>query len=696
MNLSHLNQSFSKIIDEIPHSKQEVCFSSVAGGSSSFFISLIHQRVNSPLLVVVDSFESGEKLLHDIEFFRGKGKVDFFPHWDIMPYDNLSPDKSVIANRLATLSNLLLKKSNIVITTPNALIQKIMPVSAFLNYTFTLKIGEVYPREELIRKLCNIGYIRVDTVEEIGEFSIRGEIVDIFPLGKVQPIRLDFFDDDLETMRFFEVDSQRSKLEVDNVLVLPSHEIIFDEQSVQLAVKQVAQKKGTLSRQLFEVYEEQIQTGVPFPGVENFIPLYFKECSTLFDYFQDNPLIIFEDREQVRLRSNDYFHEIASEYELSKQQDNLTLDVSELYLDPTQLQAQFSKYKTVNFQTQGIEDTAVTTILPVLSNEGLHSISISSENKNQNPIKNVINQLIQWHKEGALVAIAARNQSEAEKVRHMMMELDYSAEIEKEVSYEDRTRFLLGTSHKKQENIIIFEDFISSGFRFVNEVGESKVIFVSDEEIFGPRRKQRRVKRSSLKQFLSSLGSLNVGDYVVHVEYGIGQYEGLKKIEIQDTSTDYLVLSYLGGDKVYVPVEKFHLVQKFSGLDTKRPRLNKLGEKTWKKTKSKVRTEIMDMADDLVKIYAQRSAQQGVSFSKDSTMMDEFALTFPYQETDDQEQAIHEVISDMESTNPMDRLVCGDVGFGKTEVAMRAACKAAIDSYQVGILVPTTILAQQH
>lgn len=237
---------------------------------------------------------------------------------------------------------------------------------------------------------------------------------------------------------------------------------------------------------------------------------------------------------------------------------------------------------------------------------------------------------------------------------------------------------------------------LNFGFRWIDQEGETRLAIITDEEIFGPKQKQRRVKSSQLKHFFSSLGDLKVGDYVVHVEYGVGKYEGLKSLQMGPSESDFLVLSYLNGDKVYVPVDKFHLVQKYAGIESGKPKLNKLGGKTWAKTKSKVQSEIDDMADELIRVAAERKAKKGIPFAPNHKMMDELALTFPYQETKDQEQAISEVLSDMEQTYPMDRLVCGDVGFGKTEVALRAAFKAVADNHQVGLLVPTTILAQQH
>ncbi|NQU63114.1 MAG: transcription-repair coupling factor [SAR324 cluster bacterium] len=309
---------------------------------------------------------------------------------------------------------------------------------------------------------------------------------------------------------------------------------------------------------------------------------------------------------------------------------------------------------------------------------------------------NVIRQLKEWNLAGAKIAIAVGSQSKADRVRQMLDDINLSVTVFEESTPQTRRSFLLDDYAPTEASFCLIPLSISQGFRWVDQKGGTKVALISDEEIFGSRQKQRRIRNPGVKKFFSSLGDLNAGDYVVHVEYGIGRYEGLKKITVGQNEADYLVIVYHGGDKVYVPVDKFHLVQKYTGGEGSGPSLNKLGGKTWLKTKSKISSEIDDMAEELVRINAERQAKKGVAFSPDGSLMNEFTLSFPFQETEDQEGAIKDVLQDMEMEKPMDRLVCGDVGFGKTEVAMRAAYKAAIDGYQVGILVPTTILAQQH
>ncbi|MBU3916806.1 transcription-repair coupling factor, partial [bacterium] len=331
-----------------------------------------------------------------------------------------------------------------------------------------------------------------------------------------------------------------------------------------------------------------------------------------------------------------------------------------------------------------------------VDNITIRTLAISEETGERSAAQNILNQLKTWNLNRSKVAIAVNSVSKADKIRQMLESIGLTVPIMEDSQNLERRAFFATEFSESETSFCIFPFPVSKGFRWIDDQGNTKVALISDEEIFGSRQKQRRVKKSNLKHFFSSLGDLKVGDYVVHVEYGIGKYEGLKKIIADKSEADYLVIIYQDGDKVYVPVDKFHLVQKYTGGDVGQTKLNKLGSKNWAKTKSKVRSEIDDMAEELVRISAIRKAKRGVAFSPDSSMMNEFVLSFPYQETEDQEKAIREVIQDMEKEQPMDRLVCGDVGFGKTEVAMRAAYKTVIDSYQVGIMVPTTILAQQH
>jgi len=691
-------EKIQDIVTRISQSRQHALrLSSVAGGARSLFTAMLLKEQKCPLILVCDTFENAEQILQDLKFFLPASDINFFPHWDTIPYDNQSPDKEVLATRFQTLADILSQQARVIVTTPNALMQYIIPPQVFLKQCLQLMQGELYPREQLIEQLVRMGFARVEMVEEKGEFSLRGEILDIYPVNASSPLRLDFFDDELESLSLFDVETQRSSKKVKEISLFPCNEVLFTETTKRNAQQGLIALRANTVPQQYHFILEQIQSGVPFSGMESLLPIFYPEVKTLLDFFPDKPKVVFLDQDAVELQAENFFEEVKSEYEYSVQEGNPTLNPEQLFLSDSLFLVALHQNQCLDLNPLNLEEENDRANLSTTDNTSIRSLSLTPGKSLQSPTQNVLLQLKQWNQLGTKIVIAAGSQSKADRISQMLEEVGISIPIMDEVDFEQRRAFFTKEASAVENSFWIIPAPINSGFRWINPAGESRIVLISDEEIFGPRQKQRRVKKSNLKHFFSSLGDLKVGDFVVHVEYGIGKYEGLKKISAGDYETDFLVISYQGGDKVYVPIDKFHLVQSYSGGEgTGRAKLHKLGDKTWTKAKSKVRSEVDDIAEELVKIYAEREARKGISFSPDSSMMNEFAMSFPYQETEDQERTIQEVMSDMENIKPMDRLVCGDVGFGKTEIAMRATYKAVQDSYQVGILVPTTILAQQH
>ena len=680
----------------IQSQEQDVVLSSLNGSAGALLITQLSEKTGLPLLIIAETYEKAEQIKLDFEFFSDPERISFFPHWDTIPYDNQSPDKDVVAVRYQALDAILHQETSIVITTPNALMQRIMPPERLQRNSFDLNISESIVREELLTQLVELGFVRVDMVEEKGEFAVRGELIDIFPITEPDPVRLDFFDDELETIKYFDVETQRSIREVDTIRIVPAQEVIYSATSADKILKRLLPFKSESVPQTYNYVVEQIQSGVSFSGMENLLPLFYDKPGTLLNYFPVQPGIVFFDRSSIIARSELFFNEVLTEYEYSRQEGNPTLGPETLFCSTERLLSELKPCRWLDIQSLNLEGQRGEFELSTVDNTALQSLSVAPGKMEQGTIGNVIRQLKDWNLSGAKIAIAVGSQSKADRVRQMLDDIDLSVTVIENSTSQVRRDFLLEVYSPTETSFCILPFPISQGFRWVDDKGNTRTALISDEEIFGSRQKQRRVRKPGLKKFFSSLGDLNAGDYVVHVEYGIGRYEGLKKITAGQNEADYLVIIYQGGDKVYVPVDKFHLVQKYTGGEGGGARLSKLGNKTWAKTKSKISSEIDDMAEELVRINAVRQAKKGVAFSPDGSLMNEFTLSFPFQETEDQETAIREVIHDMELDKPMDRLVCGDVGFGKTEVAMRAAYKAAIDGYQVGILVPTTILAQQH
>ncbi|MCG8333506.1 MAG: transcription-repair coupling factor [Proteobacteria bacterium] len=683
-----------KRISQSPRSS--TLLSSLSGSAGTLFVSQLADNTSKPIVILAETYETAEAIRQDLAFLSDESTIGFFPQWDVLPFDNQSPGKEVLATRFKALSGILTNSHRITITTPNAVMQYLMPVNVFLEHSFEITSGDTYDREHLLGRLVNNGFVRVEMVEERGEFSVRGEIIDLFPLNEDEPVRLDFFDDELESIKFFDIETQRSKSQLESLTIFPAQEVLYTDSGAQKAIERLIPYKANTVPQTYGYIVEQIQAQAHFSAIENLLPLFYESVASVFDYFTQAPLVMFFDKEAVVKRSDDYFNEILSEYSYSKQEGNPTLDPDSLLMTVAQLQGRLEDMQSFNIQSLDMENNHPDYNFSTVDNTALRSLAVDAESPELSTVETVMQQLKTWNRAGAKVMIAANSYSKADRIRQMLEKTELSIPIQEKVNSRQYTDFLLSDFSATETSFCITPSPVSSGFRWIDSLGATKVALVTEEEIFGLKKRHRRVGRSGIKQVFSSLSDLNVGDFVVHVEYGIGKYEGLKKIAAGQYESDYLVIVYHGGDKVYVPVDKFHLVQKYTGGEVGQARISKLGNKTWSKTKSKVQSEIDDMAEELVKINAIRKAKKGVAFSPDSTLMNEFTLSFIYQETEDQEKAIREVLQDMESDNPMDRLVCGDVGFGKTEVAMRAAYKAVIDGYQVGILVPTTILAQQH
>ena len=676
--------------------KKTIDISSFSGASGSLFVSKLANQSQTPKIILTKSYEVAEQVVTDLKFFNEDNQVNFFPHWDTMPYDNQSPDKGVLAVRFKALANVLSQTAPITVTTTNALMQRILPVATFEEHCLQIEVAKSFERSWLLRQLSQMGFVRVEMVEEKGEFSVRGEIIDIFPVSSNDPARLCFFDDELESIQYFDVETQRSIKGTQQLFVYPAQEIIYTDETTQNALKGIIDLKANTVPLNYHSIVESIQSRTSFPGVESLLPLFYQETATLLDYYRIPPEIIIFDHGQVKESAKLFFDEVASEYHYSLHEGNPTLDPERLFSKPDTFFESLKSYRQIKLQSLDFEANHSPVSISTVDNEALRSLAISPENASRSAVHNILVQLIEWNRAGVKIAIAVSSPVRAERIRQMLSELGLEAWIEPEEDRSGRKEFFVNETHHEASSFVIIPSLISKGFRWINHEGETKFALITGEEIFGPRQKKRRVKKSNSKHFFSSLGGINVGDYVVHVEYGIGQYEGLKKIKVGVNEADFLLITYHGGDKVYVPVDKFHWVQKYCGVDAGRPKVNKLGNKTWTKKKSKVQAEIDQMAEELVRVAAIRKAKKGVAFSSEGTPHSEFSMSFPYQETEDQENAIADVMRDMRSTFPMDRLVCGDVGFGKTEVAMRAAFRAVWDDHQVGILVPTTILAQQH
>ncbi len=682
------------------------------GSSKPLILAEFHRRQDAPLVIVSDSFETAEGLFRDMQYFLGSENLFFFPHWDVLPYDHFSPLRSLVGKRFHTLKQLLDGKCPVLVTTPHALMQRVMPVKTFRETILRVNAGDVIDPEFVKLRLQESGYTSVDVVEDQGDFSLHGHILDVFPLSETQPVRLEFSGTEAEHtsppillhIKTFDVQSQRSRdPAMESLTVLPGSEVLLNEESLSAAQRKLhrfgKEFRGTALRH----FEKKLHSAERFPGIENLAPLFYPKMGTIFDYLPAEQMLVVDEKDSVLKRARHFYNEVFHEYEHCVQQKMLALPAEELFLSHLELGKIIEKGCALTVSTgMGSQETSAEHAirLPFAGNLSLRE-GFRKE-KAVSAVGHVVGLIREWQAKGTPVFLNAKNRTHADHCRQLLDDLLVETEVHEE-KQAGEIAFLLeqGNMENGPEEIgagpaPILVGPLSSGFRIIDKHGNVGFALLTEEEIFGGKTRSRRLQRARVQQSASSLDDLREGDAVVHLDYGIGRYSGLKKITAADTESEFMVLTYARDEKVYVPVGKFHLVQKYVNADGAQPKLNKLGEKTWKKTRNRVARAIEDIAEELAEIYAARKTRKGFRFGVDDHDMQEFELRFPFEETGDQLEAIQVVKEDMESDMPMDRLICGDVGFGKTEVAMRAAFKGASQGKQVAILVPTTILAQQH
>jgi len=703
-----MSPSLKKILKNINGESSPVELHGLAGSSKALVVSMLskisghHSTESGPIVLVCESFSIAEVFLHDIYYFFGREGVYFFPFWDVLPYDNFSPHKALTAQRFQTLDALLSKKARILVTTSNALMQRFLPRNIFLKNTLTLTNESDGNPEEIGEQLLNSGYIKVDVVEEIGEFSTHGDILDVFPLNNEKPIRIKFSDHSKgKLFKPFDIKSQQTEQnELSSLKILPAGEILFNQENIDFARQNLPEYRKECNPEVFLQFRQSLQKKEVFSGIESLSPFFYPEMETLFDYFPEEFILIIDEEKNVNKRANSFYEEVFLEYELSMQQKKLTLSPESLFLTHRELQIMLSNNVNLVLNSIKINNNRdrIAYQLQFVENKSLRS---QFEGAKVSSAAGYMVQLLQkWQGSGISVLLSAKNQTHAEGFQQLLGDLGVESTVTSNQLTNDGCKWLewieKALIEKTSCSIPILIGNVSSGFRKLDSNGKTLLVLMTEAEVFGEKTRNRRIQRTQVNQVAGSLDDLSEGDHVVHLDYGIGRYHGLQKITAGSNQNEFMQLVFARDEKVYVPVENIHLVQKYVNADGANPKLSKLGEKAWKKTRNKVAKTVENIAEELADIYAERESRKGFAYGEDDLEMHKFEMRFEFEETQDQIDVINSVKADMRKEMPMDRLVCGDVGFGKTEIAMRAAFKAAQHDKQVAVLVPTTILAQQH
>ena len=635
----------------------------------------LFKDLNKQMVFVASSDLEAKKVYEDLNFYM-KDKVEYLGFSDIFFYHLDAKDRNEEARKLKVLLKLAKGEEIVLVTSIEAILKKYVPKEVLLENTTTYKVGDIVNLEEMSNRLVSLGYERVSKIEGFGQFSIRGGIIDVFSLEYNNPIRMELFDDEIDSIRTFDVFSQKSIDKIKEFSITPSREFIYPENIDSAVVRIREDVVKTTDDDVFNNIDK-ISNKNYFQGVENYIDyIYTNENKSLFTYLNEDALIFYNDISRVKERCENYLNEFRENYKLNlerglalKEQGNLLYQYSDL-----EFISEGRKLILNSLLPKPINDFNVKSIVNFDVRE------VPSFNAKVNELAEEINRL---KYNGYKIVLATNTYDRAKKLNSDLLDLGIECTITQDRDIEI-----------KSSQVIIIPGRISSGFEYKS----IKFIIITDNEMIGvhKRTSTSKSKKNKKGQKIESFLELNIGDYVVHENSGVGRYTGIEQITVNSIKKDYMKIVYQGGDNLYVPIDQMDKVQKYIGVEEDKVKLNKLGTNEWTRAKAKVKKEIEDMTKDLIELYAKREKVKGYSFSKDTPWQQEFESLFPHQETDDQLKAIEETKQDMESDKVMDRLICGDVGYGKTEVAIRAIFKACMDQKQVAVLVPTTILAQQH
>ncbi len=662
-----------------------IAVSGVPQGLDAMLLPLIAGEAGKRVVVHVALDDQRVAALHDqLEFFAHGLEILRFPAWDCLPYDRVSPVPDIVARRLATLSRLTrsIDKPLIVLTTINAVLQRVVPREMLEKHTFTAAPGNAVNSDKLIAFLSENGFSRTGTVVDPGDFAVRGGIVDIFPPGADAPVRLDFFGDTLESIRSFDPESQRTTHTLKAFALNPANEVLLNEHAIGHFRKAYAEAFGGLD--IHDPLYESVTAGRRYQGMEHWLPLFHDHLSTLFDYL-DDPVVTmdYEGDEAIKAR-----HEQIDEFYQARRE---ALEKKETFgAAPYKPIRPDTLYLPTDEWSEIVSNTTVLALSPfespdasAISFGGRRGRSFAAERAQAggNVYEAVKAHTDDIRKGGRRVAIASWTEGSRERLETILKDHGV-APLAAAKSWKD---FLAW--EKVIAGLIVLG--LEEGF----ETGE--FVIISEQDILGDRLVRRTRKHKKASDFISELSALSPGDLVVHVDHGIGRFEGLKTIEVQGAPHDCLFLTYAGGDRLFLPVENIELLSRY-GSDEQGVQLDRLGGGAWQAKKAKLKERILKIAEGLIRTAAIRELKSGDILPPPEGAYEEFAARFPYEETEDQLTAIDAVVEDLQKGRPMDRLICGDVGFGKTEVALRSAFVAAMNGKQVAVVVPTTLLSRQH
>jgi transcription-repair coupling factor (superfamily II helicase) len=678
----------------------------VAGGATAVVASAVQRRAGRLVVCVVAGLDEAQSLASDLTFVSGgdAGEVLVLPPYESSPYAEVNPDRRAAMARLWALFYLARRLPLRFLVVPAAaLVRKVLPSGTILKSSVHVEAEQELDRDALVSALAHGGYLRVPVVEDPGSFAVRGALVDVWSAAAPEPMRIEFYGDLVLSMKVFDPETQRTLRDAAEVWLPPAREAILTDEAVARARSRVSALCDAIDHPSTKVRAllDDVTSGRPFFGAEGFLPAY-GELAPLGSYLDEGTIVLVEDPAEVTRAVRDELGRAMADEQEKLAAPRFPRDafyVSEPdAADELAGRPVLCLHRSAIVGEGGAEDLERFEVAP----EDAPTLDARTHADLERAVKHargskgkagtlepLVRRIEAWHEAGLTVALSARAETQAERLTALLRHAGVPCRTR-------LGRFELAWLGEPgvRETALIVTGQLSRGVVLPGEA----LVLVTEEEIFGSRahRAQRKERKTKAKAFLEDLRALAVGDYVVHSEHGIGRYGGLVHREVGGHTVDLLAVEYAGGDKLYLPVYRLNQIQKFSGAEGGAPKLDRLGGSTFARTKQKVEKQVRQMADELLRLYAERQAVPGHALEPADDEYAAFEATFPFDETPDQGRAIREVMRDLESPRPMDRLVCGDVGFGKTEVAIRAAFRVATGGRQVAVLCPTTVLAQQH
>ena len=667
------NPKFCEYIKTIENKKSPIAISGLTDVGMTQMISATREFAKRPILVITYNEIQAQKILKDIKYFTDK--VYYLPKKEIVTYDYVAESKDLPYERIETLNKMQEMRTGVVITTIEAVLQKMINKKALYKNTLNFKVGDSENLETIKQKLVELGYVRCDLIEGRGQFSVRGGIVDI-SVNEKEGVRLEFWGDEIDSIRYFNVVSQRSTENIDKITIYPAHEYIL-ESNIEDVITNI--RNTIYSEKLQETIEQDIElikAGNYISKIDRYLNSFYTEQDTILDYITDKYLIFLDEQSKIEQRT----------INVNKDSQNiiqLLIDKEKIVPEALKNICNFNQFEDKLNGKQIIYIEKLDNEVKIQAEK--YKWIYKERNFSKSEIEILFKELLKAQEEKKRIYILAETKEKAKKICSLLNEKEIINKYEENLN---QTIIVKNT----ESLVTVSVGKLSSGFECFDT---NQLVITSQELIEGEKRKT--YKSSAFKEGEKVVyADLKIGDYVVHKNYGIGIFIGVNTITADGTTKDYIKLKYYGDDVLYVPTNQLDSVRKYVGGDEGGLKVNKLGTKEWLNTKAKVKKNLRQVAKELIELYAKREKSKGYAFPADTPWQTQFEDSFPYQETDDQLRCIDEVKKDMENSKPMDRLLCGDVGYGKTEVAIRAAFKAVMGGKQVAYLAPTTVLAEQQ